>query len=171
MLSQLLGDKNEQTEVETSVIKVRGKTLVFNNTIYSIPNLSLVEIGEVKRSLPPLFVGSAFMALIGLIIGGDLFFLFWIGGIGAVITFMHYLTNKKYGLHLVTNSGFSTLIVSPDEDFLKIIVLTLYNLINHPDAVQNLNIHLDQRKIIEVESMQNAQLFTGNIQGDVVNNV
>jgi hypothetical protein len=86
--------------------------------------------------------------------------------------------NKRYGLRLVTNSGESSLIIWDDLKFLGQVAEVIYNVFNS-EMVRDMNIHLDQRKITNVDQsdrslhigsmgdMVGSTVSTGNVQGGI----
>lgn len=73
------------------------------------------------------------------------------------------------------NAGITDVIVSGDIEFLKRVILVLYNIMND-DEIKAINVNFDQRKI-EYKSISADQMLvasnvvTGNVSGDVVMNV
>ncbi|MCS6872493.1 MAG: DUF6232 family protein [Anaerolineae bacterium] len=184
MLSNFLGSDDKAKEIKTSTLKVRGKTLIFQNSVYYIPNISVVEVGRMRRSIP-------LLAILLVIIGAAIIFFesrsdpfsfrsssdrstlliigFGIGGAGAYWIYS-VLANPRHGLRFVTNSGESALIVSQDVEFLKQVALVIHNIMNE-EMVKDINFNFDQRTIVEVGDMQSSAVVVGEIHGDLVNKV
>jgi hypothetical protein len=175
MLSRILGGNEDAKEVKTEVLKIRGKTLIFANTIYQIPNISIVEVGKIQQRIP---VFALLLVIAGLFIllasfnsryGSEGIIGLVIGAMGAIWIYAIW-SSPKHGLRLVTNSGESTLIISPDLEFLKRVSLVLYNIMNDKMS-GDVNLNFDQKTIVEVGEMQGSAIVIGNVQGDVVSNI
>ena len=53
MLSQFFPENsNNDTEISTSIIKIRGKTLIFLNSIYQISNISSLRLLDLSKVKP-----------------------------------------------------------------------------------------------------------------------
>lgn len=181
MVRQFIPGQSEQPkEIQTPILKVRGKTLIFANSIYQISSISALDLLDLstEKPMPNYF---SYMLVIGLI----LIFLpdnFKILGV-VTLSVLGYLcyqwySNKRrtrYGLRIRMNGGFGTIIVYSEMAFLVKIMLILNNIMN-TDEIQSINFNLDQRQIVEdksvnVGSMTGSSVITGNVHGDVVNNV
>ncbi|OZH53616.1 hypothetical protein AFK68_16430 [Hydrocoleum sp. CS-953] len=139
MLGDFLLDNStstEQVEIQTSIIKIRGKTLIYGNVVYQISNITsigLVNRTTVKQtpkwywSLP--FVG--FMLLLVPDIYARIFGAL-IMALGIWLLYQHHInkTSGKYGMTIYTNSGDKRTFVSRSEDFIKKVILVLYNVMN-----------------------------------------
>lgn len=166
MLNRIIGVNNDVNEVKTALLRVWGKTIIFERTIYSIPNLSVVEVGEVKRTLPVFF---------WILILAGLFFLlsrnttiYGIVALGLAGYWAYqFLTHPKHGLRLVTNSGEETLLVSSDMKFLENVAGVLYNIMNNESQTANYTVNFDQRTINEIGNMTGSAAIFGSNQGNV----
>lgn len=183
MLSQFLtDDNNNTTEIKTPILKVRGKTLVFGNVVYQIHNIS--SIGLVDRTtvkpIPKFFwalllIGIVFVLfrnliaiLLGILI---LAFVAWL--------FYYHHKNKlkeRYGLTIHTNAGDKPVLISSNQDFIKRVILTLYNIMNSNEleaVTFNFdNCSIDQsNKSIKIETNIESPIVSGHVEGDVVNEV
>lgn len=183
LLTSLSPNDTEQKTLKTAVLKVRGKTLIFANTIYQISNLSVVDVINLStvKSVPGyiwliaiLGIGGLLLSIsrfdiIGIIVGIALL------GVAGYLYTQHERNKltERYGLRLVTNSGVSTIIVSNDLQFLQRVALTLYNIINSEEVKTEINFSFDQRKIDQSQTVDSAEnvVMIGNVSGDVVNNV
>lgn len=53
MVNQFLSSEPDKVnEIKTSILKVRGKTLIFENSIYQIPNISSLELVDLSTVKP-----------------------------------------------------------------------------------------------------------------------
>lgn len=72
------------------------------------------------------------------------------------------------------NAGIRDVIVGDDIEFLKRVILVLYNIMNS-DEFKAINMNFDQRNIedksINIDQMIGSNVVTGNVNGDVVGNV
>ncbi|MBC1259415.1 hypothetical protein GNE54_28870, partial (plasmid) [Trichormus variabilis V5] len=73
MLSQFLPDEpNQPTEIKTSIIKIRGKTLIYGNVVYQIHNIASIGLVDltttVIKPMPKLFVVLPIIGVIFLFI-------------------------------------------------------------------------------------------------------
>jgi len=92
--------------------------------------------------------------------------------------FYQYERNKlrvRYGLKISLNSGEKPIITNSDAEFLKQMMLVLYNIMNN-DEPRAVTFNLDQRQIVEdksinIDSMFGSSFVSGNVTGDVVSNV
>jgi hypothetical protein len=174
-------DASDSSEISTSIIKIRGRTLIFINSIYQISNISSLRLLNLSRVQPfPKYL--IWFIIIGLV----LVFVFPVNIkiFGLVIIayalwqFYKYEQNKlriRYGLKISLNSGEKPIITNSDAEFLKQIMLVLYNIMNN-DEPRAVTFNLDQRQIVEdksinVDSMFGSNFVVGNVTGDVVSNV
>jgi hypothetical protein len=181
MLSQFLSeDSSDSNEINTSIIKVRGRTLIFVNSIYQISNIAGLRLLNLSRVQPfPKYL--VWLIIIGL----ALLFVFpnnvkIFGGVMlayAVWQFYRYEQNKlriRYGLKISLNSGEKPIITHSDAEFLKEIMLVLHNIMND-DEPRAVTFNLDQRQIedksINIDTMFGSNFVNGNVTGDVVSNV
>ncbi|MDK3155458.1 DUF6232 family protein [Kamptonema cortianum] len=181
MINQLLGNEADKLkEIKTSVLKLRGKTLIFENSIYQIPNISSLELVDLSSVKPMpkyflwlllvgvvlLFLPHSGMKILGLVILGVLTWLF--------DQYQQAKNTTRYGLSIQLNSGENPVLVSPDVEFLKRIMLVFYNIMNS-DELKAFNFNFDQRQIdnksIHVGTMNGSNLISGTVTGNVVSNV
>lgn len=178
-IDRIVGGKGSSgaKELKTDLLKIRGKTLVFKNTIYQIPNIAAIETVSFSASIPWFAILGALLAL-WLITNGS--FLFVVGvAIGAWSGFSLYKywqRKTQYGLLILLNAGIeaSTVIVSPDMEFIQRASLTLYHIMNDDDYDRAVNISFDQRQIQEVSisDITSSTIVTGStVRGDVVNTI
>ncbi|MBE9009965.1 hypothetical protein IQ250_07065 [Pseudanabaenaceae cyanobacterium LEGE 13415] len=182
MLSKFLSeDSSDSNEINTSILKIRGRTIIFANSIFQISNISGLRLLNLSRIQPfPRY-------LVWLIAIGLALLLLFPGNIkifGIVMLayagwqFYQYEQNKlriRYGLKISLNSGEKPIITNSDEEILKEIMLVLYNIMNN-DEPRAVTFNLDQRQIVEdrsinIDQMSGSNFVSGNVTGDVVSNV
>lgn len=157
------GDKGS---LDIPRIEVRGKTLVFDNSIYQISNISAVEVGTIKKPIPWLFWVILFFA--GVLYLTEYRVESVVALVAAAGTVYYWANQKEYGLIIRLNSGLTNLIVSSDLDFLRSIAVVLQNVMNS-EADKSLTFNLDQRTI--VDNVSGSTVVLGNTTGDIVNRV
>lgn len=181
MANQFFSSESDKiNEIQTSIIKVRGKTLIFANSIYQIPNISSLELVDLSTVKPMpkyflwlliaglilLFVPNAGLTVLGVVI---LCVLGW-----RFYSFQQNKQRTRYGLSIRLNAGIRDVIVGDDIEFLKRVILVLYNIMNS-DEFKAINMNFDQRNIedksINIDQMIGSNVVTGNVNGDVVGNV
>ncbi|SRR5579883_274035 len=180
MLSQLLGETSKIKEIETSILKVRGQTLIFDNSIFQISNISTIEVVDLSTVKPvPQYFLWMFLASAGLLFSPVnyrvigilmLIVLSWL-----FYRYQRHKTVKKYGLGICMNSGALTVFYINDLDFLKQVVFVLHNIIN-TDELKAINFNIDEQKIeldnsVKINQMLGSSIVSGSVVGDVVNQV
>jgi len=178
-LSTLSGEKGASSakEIKTDILKIRGKTLIFHNTIYQISNIAAIEIVTFSKAFP---IISTLALVVGLFIirTGGLFSLIGLLliGWGAYALYRYWEKRLQYGLLLLLNAGAdaSSVLISTDEAFLKKVALTIYNIMNNEEAERAINFHFDQRTITDVTTISQVTgsiINTGAVGGDIANSV
>jgi Sec-independent protein translocase protein TatA len=161
-------NKDNEKIINTARLEVRGKTLVFDNTIIQIPNISMIEIGELKTQFPH------YVWLI-LIVGGGIYYSYldttWfaiivLGIVGKII--YDWYAHHEFGLIIRLNSGLAELIQSPNAEFLKEVALILKNIMDNEEE-KSITFNLDKRTIID--NVSGSTVVLGNATGDIVNRV
>jgi hypothetical protein len=182
MLSKFLSeDASDNNEINTSIIKIRGRTLIFVNSIYQISNISGLRLLNLSRvqPFPRYLVWLIIIALALLFVFPGNIKIFGVVMLAyAGWQFYQYEQNKlrvRYGLKISLNSGEKPIITNSDAEFLKEMMLVLYNIINN-DEPRAVTFNLDQRQIVEdksinIDSMFGSNFVSGNVTGDVVSNV
>jgi hypothetical protein len=180
MLNQFLADESEDSkEVKPSIIKVRGKTLIFGNVVYQIHNISSIGLVDLTTTKP---IPKYFW---GLLVAGILLFLTpmiqprILGviclAVVAWLFYNHFLskTKERYGLTIYTSAGTKTIFVSRSEDFIKKVILSLYSVMNdsEPKAInfnfENLSIDRSETSV-QIGTNIASPINTGYVEGDVV---
>jgi hypothetical protein len=182
MLSKLFSeDTSDNNEINTSIIKIRGRTLIFVNSIYQISNISGLRLLNLSTVQPfPKYL--VWLVIIGLallfVFPGNIKIFGFVMLAYAGWQFYQYQRNKlkvRYGLKISLNSGEKPIITLSDPGFLKDMMLVLYNIMNN-DELKAVTFNLDQRQIVEdksisIDNMVGSNFVSGNVTGDVVSNV
>ncbi|BAY17372.1 hypothetical protein NIES21_32090 [Anabaenopsis circularis NIES-21] len=186
MLSQFLPDEPTQpTEIKTSIIKIRGKTLIYGNVVYQIHNITSIGLVDltttVIKPMPKLFIVLPIIGILFLFIPSSIAILIGILliALGAWLIYQHNLNKTKiterYGMTIYTNSGTKTILTSRSEDFIKQVILTLYSVMNSDDFkaisfnFETLDMSVDNS--IKVGKNIGSSLNTGTVGGDIVSQV
>ncbi len=134
----------EPEEVKPSVLKIRGKTLIYKNTIYQISNItsiSLIEVEKTKKTTSNFsivrVIGSVLLISIGIILLQYQNINFQIFGLLLIIVdillLCHYRPNRtseEYGLVIEGNSGYKNTIISPNKLLIQNIIVELWFVMN-----------------------------------------
>jgi hypothetical protein len=189
-LHQLLPQGNSDSDkknplIKTSLLKVIDNTLVFDNTVYQIRNIStvaladLTEVYAINTSVPSwywflLALGFILIAFYGL----GILILIYVGWLFVQHRNLEKSrTVEKYGLSIGMNSGEGVILTSNSKDFVLAIVLALYSIMNTKEAkalafnFDTLKIDRIEDKSIKIEKSYGSAVISGQITGDVVNNV
>jgi Family of unknown function (DUF6232) len=172
-------EQDNSNEIKTSFLKVRGRTLIFRNSIYQISNIASLDLVDLSttKPIPRYFIWLLLIGLIFLFIPGNIKIL-GIAVLGVLgWLFYQYEQNKsrtRYGVSIRLNSGTRTIVVSDDIEFLTRVMLVLNNIMNS-DEVSAVNFNFDQRQIedksISIGQMLGSNVVTGSVVGDVASNV
>ena len=184
MLGDFLLDNStltEQVEIKTSIIKIRGKILIYGNVVYQIRNIT--SIGLVKRTTvkqTPKWYWSFLSMGVMLLFVPNLFariFGALIIALGVWLLYQHHINkiSEKYGMTIFTNSGDKRTFVSRSEDFIKKVILVLYNVMN---AEQNESINfnfdpitMDRSMNLKIGQNISSPIVGGSVIGDIVNEI
>lgn len=179
MLNQFLADETEDSkEVKPSIIKVRGKTLVFGNVVYQIHNISSIGLVDLTTTRPipkyfwGLLVAGILLVLTPIIQPRILGFICLI--FVAWLFYNHFLSNttERYGLTIYTNAGTKTIFVSRSEDFIKKVILSLYDVMND-DEPKAINFNFETLSIdrsetsIQIDKNIASPINLGYVEGDI----
>jgi hypothetical protein len=162
---------NSEKVIKTDLLKVEGKTMVFGNTIYQIPNISQVSVIDLTTTKAiPWYFWVLLVIGFGFLITEYFLFAILSFGIAGMIFYFYTknLRNEKYGLQIVLNAGLVTVLVSDYMDFLVTVAITLVNIMNEVEE-RSITFNFDQRKI--VENTSGSTVVMGNVKGSVVSNV
>lgn len=184
MLTQFLSDeKNIPTEVKTSIIKIRGKTLIYGNVVYQIHNIASIGLVDmtttVVKPMPKLFIALPIIGFLFLFIPSEIAKLLGILliGIGILLIYQHNLNKTKiterYGMTIYTNGGTKTILVSRSEDFIKKVILNLYDVMNS-DELRAINFNFETLSVdnsIGIGTAIGSSVVSGHVGGDIVSQV
>lgn len=186
-LHQLLPQENQDLDnktIKTSVLKIVKNTIVFDNTVYQIRNVSTIALADFTKEQA---INQSVPIWYWLLLGVGVVSIFFVVGI-FILIFVAWLfyqhsqlektrTIENYGLRIRMTSGEETILVSKNKNFVLTIVLTLYNIINsdEPKAVkfnfETLQIDKIEDRSISIESSYGSSIVSGQVEGDVVNNI
>lgn len=175
--SFLIGSRDDSNVRKEEVLKLRGRTLIFGNTIYPISNISAVEVVDLstERRLPTSIVVFGAVGLLLLTLGRRM----TIAGLAlmgiAIYSYNDWnsaKTSAGYGLSIVTNARAlgSVVLVSNDAAFLRQVALAIGKAFNHPSDELSLNFHFDLKQI-ETAPVLTSNHVVDRITRDVVLNV
>jgi hypothetical protein len=175
-------DQKDKT-IKTSLLEVVKNTLVFDNTVYQIRNISTIALADLTKtyaintSVPSwywflLALGFILISAYGL---GILILIF----VGWLFWRHHNLeksrTVENYGLRIRMNSAEEVILTSNSKDFIVRIIVTLYNIMNTEEA-KALEFNFDtlqiEDKSIKIEKSYGSSVISGQVTGNnVVNNI
>lgn len=186
-VSQFLPDEtNHPTEeINTKILKIRGKTLIFGNVIYQINNIASIGLVDMTKTtvtpMPKLFVvipligiGFCFIPSESANILGVLLIL-----IGVFLICKHNMNKVKktgkYGMTIYTNGGTRTIFRSKSEDFIKRVILALYSVMNS-EELKAINFNFETLDMsadnsIKIGTNMGSSVVSGHVGGDVVSQV
>lgn len=185
LLSEANSDSNNKNKpIETPLLKVLNNTIVFDNTVYQIRNISTVALADLTKTYAiNTSVPSWYWFL--LVLGFCLIFAF----IGVfILMFVAWLfwqhrnleksrTVKRYGLRISMNSQEEVILTSNSKDFVLAIVLTLHRIMNTEETkalqfnFETLTIERIEDRSISIEKTYGSTINSGQIAGDAVNNI
>lgn len=186
-LSQLISDETNYPteEIKTSILKIRGKTLIYGNVIYQIHNIS--SIGLVSKTtttikaMPKFYIALPIVGILLCFIPSDVARI--LGAliiiIGAWLIYRHNVNKikieERYGMTIYTNGGTKTIFRSRSEEFIKRVILTLYNVMNS-DELKAITFNFETLDMSADNSIQigtniGSSVISGNPGGDVVSQV
>ena len=136
-LHSLLPQENsdaDDTTIKTSVLKIMHNTVVFDNAVYQIQNISVVKLADLTRTyainqdIPTWYwflfgLGVVLLAFFGI----GIFVLIYVG----YLFWQHRNLDKsrtveRYGLIIGMNSGEGVTLTSNSKDFVLKIIVTIY---------------------------------------------
>ncbi len=185
----------EPEEVEAPVLKVRGKTLIYNDTVYQINNITSIRSIELKttekrsrRFSTLLFIGAGLLIFIGIILLQSPNKNFQIFGLLLIIVdillLCHYRphrTSQKYGLVIEGNSGYKNIIVSSDPGWIRTVIINLCDVMNSEQgkirkinknfnfkncSIEDKSVQIED-KSVQVETSIGSSFVSGSVVGDV----
>lgn len=185
-LSQFLSDETiYPTEIETSILKIRGKTLIYGNVVYQIHNIASIGLVDltttITKPIPKLFLALPLIGISLCFIPSELPIILGLLliAVGAWLIYQHYMNRikikEKYGMTIYTNGGTKTIFKSRSKDFIKKVILTLYNVMNSNELeainfnFETLDMSVDNS--IGIGTNIASPVVSGNVGGDVVSQV
>lgn len=188
-LHELLSEGNSASNKDNFIpdahlLRVINNTIVVDNTVYQIGNISTVSLADltkteaINRSVPSwywflLVLGFVLIsAVVGVFILIFVGWLFW-----RHSNLEKNRTVKKYGLRISMNSQEVFILESNSKDFVLAIVITLYKIMNTQEErslefnFETLKIDKIEDRSINIEESHGSAVISGQITGDVVNNV
>lgn len=166
---------SEEDVIKTDILKARGNTLVFYNTIYQISSIAEIKMINLstEKNMPQLYWLFLFLAVVLAALSEHITILPGVASLGLFV-YLVYQHNKnklseKYGLYISLNSGRSTVITSRDQGFLKKVSITLHNIMNKEEA--SVNFDFSSNTINEVKASEGSVIVTGEVSGDIATNI
>ncbi|NEP27816.1 DUF6232 family protein [Moorena sp. SIO3I6] len=197
MLNNPLSDSfSEQNKLKPSFLKIKGKTLVFSNTIYQIKNITSIEFitfkttAQYKKYKNKFSIYLFYILIFGLIVSmfaKSSLFVFFLIALGVLILFTKnkFITKTidNYGIKIITNNGTEKILVSNSEFFIKQIILYINDAMNNSEPrylnfnFETLNMSEDkylkldmsEDKSISIKENNNSPIVSGKMEGDIVN--
>ncbi|GGA11229.1 DUF6232 family protein [Okeania sp. KiyG1] len=189
----------EPEEVEVSVLKVRGKTLIYKDTVYQINNITSIRYIELKttekrtkRFSTLRFIGAGLLIFIAIILLQSPNKNFQIFGLLLIIVdillLCHHRPNKtsqKYGLVIEGNSGYKNIIVSPNSGWIRTVIVNLCDVMNSEQgkigkinknfnfkncSIEDKSVKFED-KSVQVETSVGSNFVSGEVGGDVVSSI
>ena len=155
---------NDTEHILSETIKIRGKSLIINDTIYQISNITSVRVVELHKTIPWFWI---LVAVVGFF---SLFSYFIFGAVvlavsGAILyNWYTKWMSERYGLGITTSAGSidSIILLHNNKQFLTRAALTINNIMN-TETPMNAEINIRDHRIL-------GDVTTINT-GDVVNSV
>jgi hypothetical protein len=160
----------DKTEYDHGSLRIRANTLVIDNAIYPIANISRISFSDLRTPVPPytwIMLGVGVFCL--LIPAARVFGVLMVLGAGYLL--FQNLTGRAdadYSLAVQMNSGNTALILGDDMDFLKAIALELYEVIELEKA-SNTTFNISQK--VMIDSITGSPFSINGIHGDLVDHV
>lgn len=180
MVNDLLPkDAKEPVKVKTSLIKVRGKTLIYGDSVYQIHNitsLSFVDLTTEKK-IPRYFFILLFIGIVLLLVPDTtariLGLLILAVDIWLFVQHQRNRISERYGMLMAVNSGEQRILVSSDKKWILEVIVELYKVMN-TEELKSLNLNFDNHSIdrsINVENSVGSNFVSGEVGGDVVSSI
>jgi hypothetical protein len=173
---------NKNKIIQTSVLKIIHNTVVFDDTVYQVRNISVVELSDLTRtfsinqSVPRWYWYLLVLGIVLIPFGGlGIFLLAYVGYLFWKHTKLEKSrTVEKYGLRISMNSGEAVILTSSSRDFVLKIILTLYEIMN-TDTPRALAFNFETLKVedrsINIEQAYGSAVVSGQVTGNIVNNI
>ena len=172
--------KQDDDVIKTDILKIRGNSLLFFNTIYQISNISEIRAIDMstEKKMPQFYWLFLIAGIILIVIQQEVTIL--LGSI-SIIVFVSLIIqhnknkiNEKYGLYISLNSGRSTIIASKSIDFVKNIAITIHNVMNKKTGAVNFDFStntINEVDFKEFNASNGSVVNTGNVKGDITTSV
>lgn len=175
MVNDLLPkDDKEPVKVKTSLVKVRGKTLIYGDSVYQIHNitsLSFVDLTTEKK-IPRYYFILLFIAIVLLMIQDTTARILGLLMLAVDIwLFIQHQRNKifeRYGMRMRLNSGEQIILVSSSAEWIIEVIVSLYEVMN-TEELKSFNLNFDRS--IKVEKSIGSSFVSGSVGGDVVSSI
>ncbi len=179
-LSRLFSTENDRSRKGT-ILKVLDKTLIFDDIVYQISNVSRISALDRVDEINPLpwyfWVILVFWVLSGSVNGFRFFeeisfyVLLFVIFRSIVFPFLKfiYITSQRqrYGVYIELSSGTSTILYGADMSFIREIVVQITDVMNSEKDV-NYTVNFDQRQI--VDNLTGSTVVMGGMSGGNVTN-
>lgn len=175
---------SDDKTIKTPELKVIANTLLFENTVYQISNISTLELADLTtvtvNQIPQWYwfvLGIGVVTIpfvIGIFLVGFFFYLLYNFNKNKV------KVRERYGLRIGMNSGSGITLASRSREFVLKIIIALYSIMNSQDRSQSFAVFnfeteqlvIDQsNRSISVDKAFGSVLNNGSISGNIVNNV
>jgi hypothetical protein len=181
LLPQGNSDADEKT-IKTSVLKIIHNTVIFDNAVYQIRNIGVVELADLTQTFA---VNQAVPTWYWFLLALGVVLLFFYGLGILLLIYVGYLfwqhanldksrTIERYGLRIGMNSGEGVTLASSNKEFVLKIIVTLYEIMNTdtPKAVAfNFETLKVEDKSINIEQAYGTAVVSGQVMGDVVTSI
>ena len=179
LLPQGVANESDR-RIQTSVLKIIHNTVVFDNAVYQIRNICVVELADLTQTFE---ISRTIPVWYWLILGLGLILLLFYGLGIFLLVYVAYLfwkhskleknrTLEKYGLRISMTSGEEVTLTTSSKSFVLKIIVTLYEIMNTeiPRAVAfNFDTMKVEDKSISIENAYGSSVVSGHVTGDVVN--
>jgi len=174
--------------ISTELIAIVENTLIFDNTVYQVCNISSVALQDLTETYAinskiPAWYWALLVLGLSLLFGRSLeFILLAIFLIGCFILLLRRHSNlektrtvEKYGLRLMMNSTETIIFTSSNKDFILAVILSIYRVLNSekPQAMTfNFKTFQVEDKSVNIGgSNYGSPIVSGQVSGDVINNL
>jgi hypothetical protein len=167
-------DRNKPKVIKNGLLIVTGKFLVFKGTLYQLKNIASIQFTDntqVYTKKTPI--------LYWIILGVGIVTIYLIIGIFITIAaiwllYKHYQSRTKikeeYGLEIIMNSGYRTVLLSKKEDFVLDVLQGIYERIDIEDP-QPITFDFGNYSIDQSIKVDKSIIKSSLISGEVVGNV
>lgn len=190
-LPEMLTQQSQNSDLDiisTELIAIVGNTLIVDNTVYQVRNISSVALEDLTKTYA---INSRIPAWYWLLLALGFLLLFTrsflyefvgIALIGYVIWLLWQHSNLEksktvvmYGLRLVMNSRETMIFMSSNKEFVLKVVVNIYKVLNSekPKAMTfNFKTFQVEDKSVKIGgSNYGSPIVSGQVSGDVINNL